>query len=58
MSPRSLFSVALRLIGIWKLLEATDYVLAGYHIAAGVSKSDLLSATSYYDHATREQAIF
>jgi hypothetical protein len=51
MSPRALFSAALRLIGIWKLLDAADYFLGGYNISAGVSKTDLLSASSYYNHA-------
>ena len=57
MSPRSLFSVALRLIGIWKLLDAAEYFLGGYNVGAGVSKADLMSATSYYNHAALDAVL-
>ena len=51
MTPNSLFSVFIRLIGIWKLTEAIDLAVTIFDVKSGASKTDLLSSTSFLNHA-------
>jgi Na+-translocating ferredoxin:NAD+ oxidoreductase RnfA subunit len=52
MTPRGLFSVALRLIGVCKLLGASDDLVTAYNVSTGVSRTELLSTASYVNHAS------
>jgi hypothetical protein len=56
-TPNSLFSVFIRLIGVWKLLEAIDISVTLFNVSSGASKTDLLSSTSYLNHAVASGAV-
>ena len=57
MSPHKLFSVFIRLIGIWKLAEAIDFSVSLFNVSSGASRTDLMSATSYTNHVVASAAI-
>lgn len=52
MTPRAFFSTGLRLLGVWKLLEASDNLVTAYNISIGASRTDLMSLPSYVNHGT------
>lgn len=57
MSPHGLFSVLLRGIGAWKLVEALDLSVSMFNVTSGASKTDLMSATSYTNHLLASAVI-
>lgn len=57
MSPHKLFSVFIRLIGIWKLVEAMDLSVSMFNLSSGASKADLMSTASYSSHIAASAAI-
>jgi hypothetical protein len=56
-TPNTLFAVAIRLIGIWKILEALELCIGLFNVTSGASKTELLSSTSYLNHAVGAGAI-
>ena len=57
MNAHNLFSVFIRLIGAWKLVEAADLSVSMYNLSSGASKADLMSAGSYTNHIVADAAL-
>jgi hypothetical protein len=57
MTPRMYFTLVLRGIGTWRLIEGLDDVVAAYNIHAGLYQTHVSDARSFLTHAVLSVAI-